>query len=126
MIQHLGKQVLVNGAHYADAATPEAAAKIAAALGARDSIADYLEARARKLRGHAERGDSGWATTLQRAWAAQGDCPAHGDQRREPEGYEGGGRMEARRRGRDLLRSGRAGGSRGHRAGAGDQPLFTR
>lgn len=61
MIQHLGKQVLVNGAHYADAATPEAAAKIAAALGARDSIADYLEARASKLRGHAERGDSGWA-----------------------------------------------------------------
>lgn len=61
MIQHLGKQVLVNGAHYADAATPEAAAKIAAALAARDSIADYLEARARKLRGHAERGNSGWA-----------------------------------------------------------------
>lgn len=61
MIQHIGKQVLVNGEHYADAATPEAAAKIAAALRARDSIADYLEARASKLRGHAERGDYGWA-----------------------------------------------------------------
>ena len=43
---HLGKQVLMDGQHYADACTPEAAAAIASALCDRTSIATYLDNQA--------------------------------------------------------------------------------
>lgn len=43
---HLGKQVLMDGQHYADACAPEAAAAIVSALNARASIATYLDSQA--------------------------------------------------------------------------------
>ena len=46
-----GKQVLLDGAHYADAATPEAAEQIAAYL----NIADWIDRRADKQRSHGVR-----------------------------------------------------------------------
>ena len=43
---HLGKQVLLDNRHFADATTPEAAAQIAEAMNARPSIAQYLDNQA--------------------------------------------------------------------------------
>jgi len=43
---HMGKQVMLDGVHYADAASPEGAAQIVSALNARSSIATYLDAQA--------------------------------------------------------------------------------
>lgn len=45
-VTHCGKQVLENGAELAQAASPEAAARIVRALADRASIAAYLEAEA--------------------------------------------------------------------------------